>query len=181
MDSTLLKPELATVELQRLVKKLAFAEDDFEKANLEQAKLSLQASMYRVEAMKLKHRRQAVLEKIRAEKALAFGKIKHGQKRGQRMTQAEIQNRVMVDPNVRKAQRRFEEALELEEFSVSLVYAYRQRQTTLRIVTDIRNGEIANDIRSVREGMARDTMDKMSNRARRVLRKRGDDVEDEEE
>lgn len=168
------------VDLLKLVKNLTISEDNLEREARIQPKYYLEASRYKVQCMWQKQRLMAKFESLKAEKGLKLRKMKFGKGDG-RVTEKEIESRVIADEEVKKLRIRLERAFQLLEFAQQLVEAYRQRQSVLKVLSDIRNAEIANEIRSVREGMARKEMEKMSSKARAALRQRGLDTSEEDD
>lgn len=180
MDTKSLYPELdRPVELQKLLKKLRLSsEGDLEKQSAEQPGLYLEASRFRAQLLHERSVKLAKLEVLKAEKALRIRAKKFEKAKGERLTEKEIENRILVDPEIRKAKLKLERLFQLEEWAKGLVAAFQQRRDMIRTISDIRNAEIASEVRAVKEGMARETMRQVSERTRRSLRDKFGEDED---
>lgn len=160
----------AEVNLRKLVDKLAFDPDDLERANMLQPQLYLKASKYKVQLMRLRGKAQRKFEMLCASKRQQLRRLNGGKGRGERMTESGISDAIIKDGKVRRAKRVLDRAFELEEFGKLLVDAFRQRRDVVRNLVEMRNSEMANEIRSVRNAMARNDVEKMRTKARRRLR-----------
>ena len=157
--------------LRKLVDKLEWDEDAFEDAVREQPRLYLEASRYRA----LKARRQArakfALTNTVAEKKLILRGRKDRAGRKQ-LTESAVTESAALTEDVKDAQKNLDDAYVQEELAKAIMEAYRQRGQMLKIIADIRSSEVASEIRSVRENLARDEMHKLSDRTREQLAKR---------
>jgi hypothetical protein len=153
------------VNVKRLVDKLSFDLENFEQANLEQPKLYLEAGRYRT---------WAVLEKGRAEVRLETGMAKYGlelreRKSDRGLTEKAIAEMVASSKDIVKLKQRVYMAKATDEWARQLLEAYNQRLEVLKNITKIRSGEMATELRSVKEKAAVDTMRRTQERARREL------------
>lgn len=152
------------IDLQKLVKELRITEEDIERAALHQPKLFLDASKYRVEKLRIKSARKARLEVLKANLGIRFRKEADPKRKP---TEVAINEKVVSHKKYRLLRKKLEEAVAQEEFAESLQESYRQRKEMLRLLTDIRNAEISQEIRQVRSQMAYDETREMSEKARR--------------
>ena len=83
-----------------------------------------------------------------------------------KLSEGGLTDTINRDLDVRKARVRLDRANALEEFSKLLVDSFRQRRDTIRNLVEIRNGEINNEIQSVRRRMEQRGIDKVRKKAR---------------
>ena len=165
------------VDLKALVNELQFNADDVEKAALRQPKLFLEASRYRVKKMRKKARRLIKMELIEAETAHKLRRASRKAERGERMTESAINDAVKLDPRWRKEKIRLERAFEEEEFAKQLLICFQHRQSTIKVVAEIRNAEMSNELRQVKQNLAMEGQKRMADKARRKVQGMGEDDE----
>lgn len=154
------------VDLEKLIKELRISEDDIERAALKQPKLYLEASRYRVNKLRVRSARFAKLEVAKAELGIKLRRQSHSSKE-KKLTEAALNEIVVSNPKYRLLRKKLERAFAEEEFAKSLQESYRQRKDAIRIIADIRNAEISQEIRQARSQLAYDETRKMSEQARR--------------
>lgn len=163
----------APVSLKSLVSKLSFDLDGFEMANLEQPKLSLEAGRYRT---------KAVLEKARAELRLEVGEAEIAQrlreKSSVKLTEKALAERLAQEEEVIKLKKRAYMAKVMDEWAKQLLEAYNQRLQVLNNITKIRTGEIASNLRAVKEEAAVKQMNSVRREAEKVRKRVEQDDED---
>src|SRR5580765_4874402 len=138
------------VNVKRLVTKLSFDLDGFEMANLEQPSLNLEAGRYLT---------QAVLEKVRAELKLEVGTAEIAQNirdryEGSKLTEKALAERLALDKEGITLKRNAYLAKTTEVWAKQLLEAYNQRLQVLSNITKIRTGEMATNLRVVKEEAA---------------------------
>lgn len=163
------------VDLKSLVDELQFNADDVEAAALRQPKLFLEASRYRVKKMRKKARRLIKVELIEADVAHRLRRASRNAERGEKMTESAISDAVKLDPKWKKEKLKLERAFEEEEFAKQLLETYRHRQSTIKVVADIRNAEMSNELRQVKQNMALEGQRKLAERARKRVQRMEED------
>lgn len=153
------------VDVKLLIDKLSFDADDFDQANLEQPKLRLEAGRYRTWAVLEKARSEFRVEIVEAELGI---ELRDG-KEEKKLTEKAIQQNVVVSKDYRQARRMAYLAKATEEWAKQLTEAYDQRLMVLNNIVKIRTGEMASNLRSVKEKAAVDVMMKKAERLRRNL------------
>lgn len=153
----------APVNLKKLIAKIAFDADLLEKAALEQPGLYLEASRYRTLKMRKKARAFLQRDMIKAELGLQY---RRKSKDGEKLREGEIKDSALLDPKSRAAQEAADRAVEEEEWAKGLVEVFRQRLSVLKVVADIRNAEMASEIRHAKEQMATAGMRRAAERVR---------------
>ena len=162
------------VNLRKVISQITFSEDQLERASMTQPGLYLEASRYRTLKMRKKAKAFLQLEMVRAEVSLRYRKKQLG---GKALTEGAIKDRVMVDQEVVTARQAYERALEEEEWAKGLMVVFQQRLSVIKVVTEIRNSEMASEVRQVKEQMATAGMRKAAERYRDKM----DSGEEEEE
>jgi hypothetical protein len=171
--SEILEIITAEVNIKRLLHRLEFSPDEIEKAAIDQPRLYLEASRFRVQMMHSRAKLLHKLEVIKAKARLRYrGQRKAAGGRGS-LTEGAITS--MVDSNrlVRKYRRRLDAAYVREEFGKLLVEVLRSRQSTLKVVAETRNAEINSEIRAVKDRMATADMRREAKKARHRFERMG--------
>lgn len=154
------------VNLKRLVDKLSFDLDGFESANLEQPSLNLEAGRYLT---------QAVLGKARAELKLEIGMADLAQairdNAPEKMTEKAVAERLALAKEGIDLKRKAYLAKTTETWAKQLLEAYNQRLQVLSNITKIRTGEIASNLRAVKEEAAVRSMDRVKRDAEEARRR----------
>lgn len=155
----------APVNVQRLVDRLAFDADNFERANLEQPRLSLEAGRYRTQTALLRARTELQLETKQAELGVQLRRRAEGAKKAP--TDKSVQSKVILDPEVQALRKRLYLAEATEVWAKQLAEAYQyQRLAVLKIIGDIRASEIASELRTVKERAAVDGVRRAAEKVR---------------
>lgn len=155
----------APVDVRRLIDRLAFDVDNFERANMEQPRLSLEAGRYRTQAALLKARLELQLETREADLGIALRKKSEHAKRAP--TEKALSGRIVLDPEVQVLRKRLYLAEITEIWAKQLAEAYQyQRLAVLKVIGDIRASEIANELRTVKEKAAVDGLRRQAERVR---------------
>jgi hypothetical protein len=155
------------VDVLALIKKLDFSEEDFEGAAMEQPALYLDAARLRVQ--KMRKRAQA---KIASETEKAQARIRI------QGTIQEKNDRTTLKKTVRVAERAYEFALSVEEFTKGLMRAFEERDKAIAIIKDARWAESGNVVRRLKEKEGRELARKAQQNVRdryRNLRTEDDD------
>jgi hypothetical protein len=153
------------VDVRRLMSRLAFDTDNFEQANMEQPRLSLEAGRYRTQAALDRARLELQLETKQAELGVQLRRRGEGAKKAP--TDKSIQSRVILDPEVQRLRKRLYLAEASEVWAKQLAEAYQyQRLAVLKVIGDIRASEIASELRSVKERAAVDVVHRAAQKVR---------------
>jgi hypothetical protein len=166
----------APVNVKRLIEKLQLDEDNLEEAALESARLTFEAGRYRVIKMRKRARASLAYDMLFAERRLR-GRKKKDEDGRKSFTEGAVSDLAQTSPEVATAKRDLDEAFAAEEVSKILLECYRIRRDMIKGIAQIRGAEISNELRSVRENMKHDEMDKL----RKNVRARFDTSEEEEE
>lgn len=126
------KPLIGQVELEDLLDRLYFPEEEIQQAVLEQAKLFLAAADYRVKKMKARQDAGYALERLRASYSLRIRK-KYAAA-DSRVTEGNIKEMLEGVQEIKSAQESMGTAEALEEWSKLVLEAYRQRRDVLKIL-----------------------------------------------
>lgn len=149
----------APVNLERLIAKLDFHEEDVERATREQASLFLEACRYRVKKLRSKVAAKTNYEQKYARVAMQFRALK---KKGQ--TEGSIKDRVPLHSSVREAKKALDKATVAEEFAELMTEAYKQRFHACRILASILGAEASAELRVTQQQIGRDGMKKLRNK-----------------
>lgn len=130
------KTLVGEVELEDLLARLYFPEEEIQQAVLEQAKLFLAAADYRVKKMKSRQDAAYALDRLRAGYSLQvrkkFAAANVGGKRN--VTEGQIKDTLERVEAINSAQEALGSAEALEEWSKLVLEAYRQRRDVLKIL-----------------------------------------------
>lgn len=162
----------APVNLKKLISRISFDADLLEKASLEQPGLYLEASRYRTLKMRKKNKAFVQKDMVKAELGIKYRKRKGD---GEKLTEGAAKDKVLFDPAMQEAQAALDRATEEEVWAQGLVEVFRQRLSVLKIVAEIRNSEMANEIRHAKENMATAGMRKAAEQARGRFEKEEDE------
>ncbi len=153
------------VDLRRLMQRLPFDLDNFDQANMEQPRLSLEAGRYRTQAALLKARIELQLQTKEAELGVQLRRRGEGAKKAP--TDKSIQSKVVLDPEVQALRRRLYLAEATEIWAKQLAEAYQyQRLAVLKIIGEIRASEFASELRTVKERAAVDVVRRSAEKVR---------------
>jgi hypothetical protein len=122
------------VDVANLLASVYIDEDKLYDSALEQPNLTILAGQFRVQRMHIRIKLETKLKLVRSRAALRFRKVKDGQGRKE-FTEGAIKERVELDPNVRRLQRKLDRAIALEELSKNLAEVFRfTRNDALKII-----------------------------------------------
>lgn len=128
-----MKPIVGEVDVKDLLSRLAFAEEDTQRAALEQAKLFMAAATYRIRRMKERQQSDAAYDDIRTEKSIRLRvKGSGGAKKG--FTEKSLTELVDRDPAVKEARDAALAAKRREEWAKLLLDAYEHRRSTIKVL-----------------------------------------------
>lgn len=129
------KALIGQVELEDLLDRLYFPEEEIQQAVLEQAKLFLAAADYRVKKMKSRQDSGYALDRLRASYSIRIRKKYAAADTGKRnVTEGHIKEILEGVDEIRTAQEALGTAEALEEWSKLVLEAYRQRRDVLKIL-----------------------------------------------
>lgn len=163
------------VDVLGLIEELAFDPDNVEQAAIKQPDLYLEAARWRVQQMRHRAKMMSKLERVTAEIGLRVRGQKYSGPRGGRPPEGMIKDTVSSNPRVRKARLKVERAYQREEFGKALAEAFRQRDGIVRLIGKLRESEMSNQIRSVKNRMAADDMSRRASRVRKKYEDIGED------
>lgn len=149
------KPDLLSkpVDLKHLLDQLAIPEDELQEAAVEQPRLYLEASRWRSMKLRRMAGTHTQFHMARADVAVKLRRANEGGKKV--YTEGSIEDHCNADPKIIALRQQMDEADALEEYSKGLLEAYRQRMAVIKILADIRNSEMAYEIRQVKSNMAK--------------------------
>lgn len=152
------------VDIQRLVRKLAFSEDEIENAALRQPGLQLEVGRLRAQLYMRKASLRRRLARVRAKKGL---KIRH---RESGLTETAIKSQLDLDPDVERMQKKFDIAEAMDVAIDDLREAYKERNMVLGFLVKLRASEMDSEIRHAKTGEALDKLSKRASKARKKFR-----------
>ena len=155
------------VDVRRLIKELAFDLENFEEANRMQPRLFLEAGRYLTSAVLQKSKTENKLETMIAETGLKLRREKIKGKNS--LTDKGIIDMVNGNPEVATLKNRFAITKAMEVWAKQLLEAYNHRLTVLSNITRIRTGEMATQLREVKEKAAVDDMRRRADKVRRSM------------
>lgn len=128
------------VDLQGLIEKLDFSEENILVANREQPSLFLEASRYRVKKMRGRIQAESNLKAEEAKAGLFLrAKKKLAPKAG--VTEGYIKDKIFVHPEVVIARERLDKSQVYEEWAKLLLETYRQRGRTIQTLAELLGAE----------------------------------------
>lgn len=119
-----------SVNIKRLLKRLAFTEETVIDAALNQAKLYKEAGRFRVQKLAQRVNAETTFELLKARVA----GIKRDRIAKKDRTETEIKDMVVSNPKVRRAKDKFDRAQVEEYFAKMLLEAYDQRMRSIWVV-----------------------------------------------
>lgn len=159
------------VDVEGLIEKLDFAEENVLEATRAQPGLFLEASRYRVKSMRRRAKALFELETSMADAALILRQKKNAQGKKE-MTETAIKEKVMLNSVVKDARIRLDRAYEEEELAKLLVEAYRQRRDACRIIVDALGAEIQSEVKLAQIEGERGDMTALKKKVREKFRGR---------
>lgn len=137
------EPELSTdkINLQELVEAMEFTEAGLAEAMVHQASLLLKASKYRVQKMRQRMKVETDLNQIRTKIALLI----RAQGSETKITEKYIEAATEQSPDVLGAQKAFNEARALEEWSKLLLDSFQMRGSMLKALVQLLGAEAATE------------------------------------
>ena len=121
---------------------------------MEQPKLYLRAGRFRAQAILKMSKLRRRLQSISGEKSLHIRQKRTG------LTETAIKGRLVLDPEIQHAQRKYDEAEVLDEFAKQLSEAYKERLMAIGMLVKLQASEISSELRSVKGKAAVEMMDK---------------------
>ena len=142
MAKTLTYKELIerAVDLSELIEVLDIADGDVLEAARKQPKLFLAAVNYRIQQMRKSNQQKSALEVYRSQLATKFRAAR--KEAGDRVTEGQVQERLLRDKQYLAMQREVDVAEEREEWAKLLLDAYRMRRDALKIMADQMGAEL---------------------------------------
>lgn len=126
------KPIIGVVALKDLLERLEYTEETLHVAVLEQAKLFMEASNYRVRKMRERQQAEAEWERVKAVIGLKLRRQKKSGRGG--VTERHIMDLVEASQTARAAKKKYQTAAQLEEWSKLLLEAFRMRRDSLKVL-----------------------------------------------
>lgn len=142
-EKVLLEVLAKPVDVRRLVDDLPFDLDTLEDASVNQPKLRLRAGRLRIQMLFRKAQLNRRLQAIIGKKSIRIRR-----RHGNSYTATAIKNELGYDPEVRRAQRKFDAADALEKFAYDITECYKERSMMLVSLGKQRGSEISSEIRS---------------------------------
>lgn len=128
------------VDLQGLIEKLDFSEENILAANREQPSLYLEASRYRVKKMRGRIQAESNLKAEEAKAGLFLrAKKKLNPKAG--VTEGYIKDKIFVHPAVMEARQRYDDTQVYEEWAKLFLETYRQRGRAIQTLAELLGAE----------------------------------------
>lgn len=153
------------VDLKELISKLDFTEEEVEHAAMEQPKLFLRASRFRVQKMRDRVEAELAYENLLAKLSSKYQERKD-EKGKRELTEGAVKAKVQLKPEIQKLRHRMELAFVHEKASELIVEAYRSREKAIKVIIDARWAEGGKLLRKVTEESGK----KMSKRLGREIR-----------
>jgi hypothetical protein len=125
------KPLIGEVDVQILLDRLAFAQEETEQAALEQAKLYMAAVTYRIKKMRVRQEAEMHEENLRVDYSLKM-RFKHKGQKG--VTERAIQELTDRVPELRQATMTAAKAKRLEKFAEGILEAYEHRRSSIKVL-----------------------------------------------
>ena len=146
-----------------LIDLLAVIDEDIKATAWNQPTLFIKAARYRVDRMRIRAQKEQELDVTKSRLATKIRNKKDEQ--GKKVyTEGAVKERVEVQEKVRRLRGELDRAFEEEDFSKSLMEAYRQRNSAIKIIADMQAYE------GMREGVAIERGEQ-SRKLRNVTRK----------
>lgn len=133
----------STIDLDALLERLEFTQENIIEATLEQTKLHHQAAMYRVQAYYAKTEAEMKLELRKASCALRIRRQEDEKKKGERKTETYIKELITKDTNYQIAVTRLNRATRKEMFAKLLLETFEMRMQCIRVITQVTGMERA--------------------------------------
>ncbi|MDE1971423.1 MAG: hypothetical protein KGI50_07660 [Patescibacteria group bacterium] len=127
--------------LDELLKRLAITSNQIEQEALDQPLLFSSLANFYSSSFREMLRAKAKLEEREAELGILFRQKRKDS--DSRITEREITDLVTKSKTVRELRKNYEEACEKEVYAKLLIDAYKMRRDSIRIVAEIRRGEMA--------------------------------------
>ena len=153
------------VDLEKLMDEVSFDLDTFEQANLQQPRLYLEAGKYRTWSVLKKVRADFQLEIKTAEIALEL------RNKLDKPTEGRINQELSTNEDVQQLRKSAYMAKVADEWAKQLLEVYAHRLQVLNNITKIRTGEMATELRAIKEKAAVDDLRKEANKVRRKIAK----------
>lgn len=128
---------LVKVDLKKLIAELDFSQEGVAQAMLNQPKLLLDASYYRVEKMKARLRAEAYLDQARVSAAI------NARATLEKVTENGVIEQVGNSPEVIAARKAFDEARAMEEWAKLVIDSYQMRGSMLKAYAQLLGAEAA--------------------------------------
>lgn len=141
---------------RRLIELLAVVDEDILAEAIRQPTLMVQASRYRVAKMRDRAQAIARLDAARAELALKIRNKKDAA--GRKMTEGALKERLELSPTIRRLREESDRAYEGEELAKLILESFRQRNSAIKIVADVRVYEGSREGAEVESGEMRRRM-----------------------
>jgi hypothetical protein len=125
------EPLIGEVDVQELVSRLAFTQEETQDAALEQAKLYMAAASYRIKKMRARQEAEMHADNLQVDYSMKM-RMKHKGTKG--MTERAISELVDRVPDIRQAKEALAKAKRLEEWSKLLLDAYEHRRSSIKVI-----------------------------------------------
>lgn len=122
---------IGEVNLEDILERLAFSEEETQQAALEQAKLYMAAASYRIAKMRKRQAADMALGNLQVDTSIRM-RLKYKGKPG--VTEKFISERVSASQEIREAEAIAAKAKRLEEWAKHLLEAYEHRRSSLKIL-----------------------------------------------
>lgn len=140
------------VDLMGILDSLDISNETLGDAALRQGRLYMEASRFYVRAIKDATRTKARLEERKAYRARVY------RKDGQKKTEGQIKEWVVLSPSVKKLQKKMNEAEAREEYGKLLLEALKMRRDAIRVLSEVLDDEARSDLRIYKEKRAQRQM-----------------------
>jgi hypothetical protein len=171
---------VAPIDLQRLLDRLDFGDDDIDRCVLEQASLFMKASVFYVQTMRARIIAESRYDRAKAEIAVRLREKKRASERGGGLTEGAIKERVLRFPAVVLALKKLNRAIVREELAEQLVAAYRQRRDALRVHVMLLQTEMSGEMRITQQQVGRKKLAKLSSEVTRQRWPRSSEEEEDD-
>lgn len=128
------------VDVEALLKKLSFVEEEVSTAAREQPTLFMQAARLRVQKLHERERAEARLKLLKSQKAQKIrNKIAA---LGDRATEGRVGELLAGDKEIRLSEKALHDAEEEEEYAKLLVEGFRMRRDSLKVIVEMVGAEV---------------------------------------
>lgn len=156
--------EFVGVRVTELISSMGLSEETLYHDMLDQPKLFLQASRYRVAKMKARFKAEALVSQLRVDAAIIVRQ--RNVESETKVTEKAVEEQVSKNPKVREAEALYDEAKAMEEWAKLLLDSFRERGSMAKALVQLLGAEAAMESGLVRAEFERMGIDKLKEQVR---------------